>query len=333
MTTPVAIVLFAASAAVSLASSWLVVSRIERIGSRFGASEALLGLVSALAADAPEITSAVSAMTQHRGEVGVGVVIGSNVFNLAALLGLGSIVAGAIGLHRRVVIFQGVIAIWVALACVVTVVGVVTPAIGLLLVLVVLVPYGLVAALDGSRFWLRPNPSPLRRWLTRAIAEEELELSATIHPRRGRTSDALIGGVALVVVVVASVVMERSAAQLGVRLSIPGIVIGGIVLAGVTSLPNAVAAVYWAKRGRGVATLSTGLNSNALNVAAGFLFPSVLLGLGRVSGQVTFVAGWYAGLTVLVLLIAYARRGLGRAVGWLIVAAYLAFVVILVATS
>ena len=47
---------------------------------------------------------------------------------------------------------------------------------------------------------------------------------------------------------------------------VPPIVIGGLVLAAVTSLPNAVAAVYLARRGSGTAVLSTALNSNALNV-------------------------------------------------------------------
>ena len=50
------------------------------------------------------------------------------------------------------------------------------------------------------------------------------------------------------------------------------------MLAAVTSLPNAVAAVYLASRGRGAAMLSTTLNSNALNVAAGLLLPATITG-------------------------------------------------------
>lgn len=333
MSTGVAAVLFFVGAAVSLGSSWVVVSRIERVGARLGASEALLGLVSALAANAPEITSSVSALQQHRGAVGAGVVIGSNVFNLAALLGLGSIVAGAIVLRRRVIVFEGAIATWVALVCVIAVDRLVIPAVGLVLVLLVLVPYVTLAAIDRSSWWLRPNPRAVRRWLTRAIAEEEVELSATIHPRRGQLQDAGLGMVALVVVVAASVVMERAATLLGARLAVSGIIVGGVVLAAVTSLPNAVAAIYWAKRGRGVAMLSAALNSNALNVAVGFLIPVLLLGIGRPGSQETLVAGWYAGLTVAVLVITYVRRGLGRSMGWLIVAAYLVFVAVLAATT
>jgi cation:H+ antiporter len=105
-----ALVVFISGALISLATSWLLVTRLERIGERLGLSEALLGILAALAADAPEITSSVSALSQHQRVIGAGVIIGSNVFNLAALLGLGAVVAGSISLHRRVVILGGVVA-------------------------------------------------------------------------------------------------------------------------------------------------------------------------------------------------------------------------------
>jgi Ca2+/Na+ antiporter len=46
------ILLFCAAVVASLAASWLLVSRLERLGERAGFSEAWLGLVAALAADA-----------------------------------------------------------------------------------------------------------------------------------------------------------------------------------------------------------------------------------------------------------------------------------------
>src|ERR1700678_4072259 len=113
MSVGLSFVAFGLGAAVSLLTSWVLVSRLERVGERFGLSEALLGLVAALAADAPEITASVTALLHHQRTIGAGVVIGSNVFNLAALLGLGAVVAGRIGLHRKVVLLGGVIALWV----------------------------------------------------------------------------------------------------------------------------------------------------------------------------------------------------------------------------
>ena len=124
------ILLFCVGVVASLAASWLLVSRLERLGERAGFSEAWLGLVAALAADAPEITSSVVALARGQATVGAGVVIGSNVFNLAALLGLAAVVAGWIGFHRRGVVLAGITAVWVAGACLLTVAAVVGPAAG-----------------------------------------------------------------------------------------------------------------------------------------------------------------------------------------------------------
>ena len=108
---------------------------------------------------------------------------------------------------------------------------------------------------------------------------------------------------------------------------------GGIVLAAVTSLPNAVAAVFLARKGRGAAAFSTALNSNNINVAAGLLIPAAFLGLAQSSGSGLLVAGWYLGLTVVALVLAYVGRGLNRSAGWLIMAAYIAFVAVILATT
>ena len=51
-------------------------------------------MVAALAADAPEISAAITALARGQRDVSVGVILGSNAFNLATLLGLSAIVAG-----------------------------------------------------------------------------------------------------------------------------------------------------------------------------------------------------------------------------------------------
>jgi hypothetical protein len=164
------------------------------------------------------------------------------------------------------------------------------------------------------------------------VHEEETELAEAIRPGRGTWRDAVVGVSALVAVVGASTVMEVAATALGRRYAVADIVIGGLVLAVVTSLPNAVSAVYLARRGRGAAVLSIALNSNAINVVAGLLIPACLAGLGPRSGQATLVAAWYAGLTVLALALAFRGRGLGRISGATIIAGYLAFVTALLIT-
>ncbi|MGO8862002.1 MAG: sodium:calcium antiporter [Acidimicrobiales bacterium] len=324
---------FVLGAGASLATSWVLVVHLERVGGRLGLSEALLGMVAALAADAPEITASVTALSHHQQTIGAGVVIGSNVFNLAALLGLGAVVAGRIGLHRRVVLLGGAIAVAVSVVCLLCVAGVMTPPMGLAASLAVLVSY--LALLAAPRRILRRLHLPGRwtSWLRLAVAEEEIELEVAIHPRRGTRKDVLTAAGALVVVVVASVAMERGASSLGQRFGIAEIVIGGLVLAAVTSLPNAVAAVYLARRGRGAAALSTALNSNTINVVAGLLIPATVIGLARPSASGFAVAGWYVGLTVVTLALAYAGRGLSRASGWLIIGGYVLFAASVLGTA
>ena len=324
---------FVVGAVVSLAMSWVLVSRLERVGERFGLSEALLGMVAALAADAPEITVSITALADNERAVGAGVVIGSNVFNLAALLGLGAVVAGGFGLHRKVIWLGGTIALWVALICLITVTAVVSPTIGLVLILIVLLPYlVLLGAHRRSLPWL-PLPLRSKKWLLSAVDEEELELVVAIRPQRGRPVDVMVAAVSLVLVVAASVAMERGASSLGVHFGIAEIVVGGLVLAAVTSLPNAVAAVHLARNGRGEAALSTGLNSNTLNVAIGLLLPAIFIGLTHLSGQGFVITGWYVGLTALTLVLAYAGRGLRPWSGWLIILGYAGFVVTLLAIA
>ena len=290
-------------------------------------------MLAALAADTPEITSAVAALGHHERAVGAGVVIGSNVFNLAALLGLGAVVGGRLGLHRKVVLLGGAVALWIATVCLITAEHVIGPTTGFGMALAVLVAYVLVLGSRRSGLRRLPLPSRWTSWVASAVDEEELELVVAIRPKRGSPRDALTALGALVIVVAAAVSMERGASTLGHRYSVPGIVVGGLVLAAVTSLPNAVAAVYLAAKGRGAAAFSTALNSNTLNVVVGLLLPAIFIGLGTASGQTILITGAYLGLTVLTLGLAYAERGLRRWAGWVIIAGYGAFVVGLLAIS
>ncbi len=328
-----ALVAFVGGAAVSLASSVLLVTRVERLGEWLGLSEALLGLLAALAADQANIAAAITALAHQQRALGAGVVIGSNIFNLAALLGVGAVVAGRIVLHRKVVALSGAVALWVAAVCLITVMDIVDSAAGLVLVLAVLVPYVVLLAIGRTERQRLPLPRRWTTWLASAVDEEELELVAAIRPRRGTWRDLLVAVPTLVVVILATVVMERGGSALGQDYGVAELVVGGLGLAAVTSLPPAVAAVHLAAKGRGAAALSTAFTSNTLNVTVGLLVPTLFLQLARPSGQSLLIAGWYVGLTALTLLLAYAGRGLSRWAGWVIIAGYAAFVVAVLIAS
>ncbi|HLG91681.1 MAG TPA: hypothetical protein VKY15_01730 [Acidimicrobiales bacterium] len=323
-------VVFGAGAAGSLGASVVLVRALEGLGDRFGLSESALGLLAALGACSPEVASAAAALASGQRGVGLGIVAGSNVFNLAALLGLAALVCGRVGLHRRVVALEGSVAAWVALVALVVVVGALPGAAGLGACLAGVLAYLAVVAAPGRVAGL-PLPGPWRRFLVAAVSEARAELAPAVRPPRPGAHGP-VAALAATAVVVASVAMERAATDLGRRLGLGELVVGAVVLAAVTSLPNAVAAVYLATRARAAATLSEAMNSNTVNTLAGLLVPGALAGVAGPLPHAWLLGGWYAGMTAATLALVAAGRGLGRLGASAVVVAYLAFVAQLAAS-
>ncbi|HZS49058.1 MAG TPA: sodium:calcium antiporter, partial [Blastocatellia bacterium] len=78
-------ILFAACLGLVLWASELLARGVDRLGSNLHLSDELIGILTALGADSPEISSAIVALISNKRDLGVGIVLGSNLFNLAAL--------------------------------------------------------------------------------------------------------------------------------------------------------------------------------------------------------------------------------------------------------
>jgi cation:H+ antiporter len=327
MSPALALPAFVVGAVVSLRTSAIMARRIESVVERVGLSEALLGICAALAADAPEITSAIAAIQGHEARIGAGVVLGSAVFNLTALLGVGAVAAGGIVLHRKVIALGGFFATVVAFLALAAATGAIGAEVVVSIGVIVLGSYLVLLAIgDRGLEWL-PAPATWRRWLVSAVVEEEAETEGTERPPPGGLRDAAVAFISLAIVVVASVVMERSVSSLGTSIGIPEIVSGALILGWATGLPNAVASTYLARRGRGAAALSTALNSNNFNIAIGLLVPAAVVGLGPRSSQTVFLAAWCLVLTAVTLAVAHRSSAVPRRLGVAVILAYIAFVI------
>src|SRR5438067_6961919 len=107
MSPALAVPLFLVSLVVTLAAARLFARRLDRLGVRFGFPEALIGLLTALAADGPEISSALFALIKGANDVGIGVLVGSNGFNLAAMIGVSGVLAGGVLVARGTLLLEG----------------------------------------------------------------------------------------------------------------------------------------------------------------------------------------------------------------------------------
>jgi cation:H+ antiporter len=86
-------------------------------------------------------------------------------------------------------------------------------------------------------------------------------------------------------------------------------------------------ALRLARQGRGDATVSETMNSNTINLVGGIAIPTAILGVGTVAGSVQDELLWLSALTAGTVLALARPQGAGRAAGFLLVLAYLAFVV------
>jgi cation:H+ antiporter len=301
VTTPEALLLFVASLALTLSAAAVFGRRLDALGGRLGATEAVIGLMTALAADAPELSAAVIATVRGDHDLGVGVLLGSNAFNLAAMVGITLVVGGRIAVPLRTLRAEAIAAALTLFGAVVVMAGIMPPLLVLALLAVATVPYARELEYRWVPRAIRPQP------IAAAISVLALELPA------------------IVLVVIGCVGLVDSATTLAERASLPHATTGFLILAIATSLPNAYTGLRFGLAGRGSALVSETLNSNSINLLGGLIIPSIVLAAPALGGLVALNVVAVAALTVVALR--GADEG-GRPYGIVLVAGFLAIAVV-----
>lgn len=321
--------------ALVVASSVVLSTALDRVGSWLRLSAGLLGIVTAFGADSPEIASSIAALQTGNHDVGLGVIIGSNVFNLAALLGLTAIVAGNIATSFSVVALNGGVGLYVLAIVLLQILQVIPAAMSLGLIALVFVPYVVLAMLSPRQLaGLHFFPPPVRNFLAAALTpgaralelrranenivdENSAEESASAGPSvTTRASFELLAFVpALFAIIAGSIGLVNTAVILGDQLHVPQTLTGALLLAGLTGIPNIVAAIRLALNQRGAIVVSEALNSNTINLISGVALPGVLIGLGSPSAFVVFGIWWLFGSSIFVLAIMLFKRHISRGFG------------------
>jgi len=326
MSTTVAILLFCGGLLLCLMSSVVLSERLDQVGHRFRLPPGLIGLVTALGADSPEISSAAAAIIGGQHDLGRGVIFGSNIFNVAMLLGLSAVVAGRVAMSRANLGFNAGVAFCLTLAVGAQTLGWIGRTVTGLLLLAVAVPYGVLSSLRRDTVRSLRLPQGARSWIERLVLTEvrKSEDDATKLDRL-TPADGLSIVPLLTMIIIASVAMVRAAELLGQRWGVSQLVIGTFVVAFLTGLPNLVASVRLARQGRGTALSSEAFNSNSLNLLAGAYLPTLFVSLPGPSREAVLALGTLLALTAGAAGIGIAGRGFGRGTGVLLVAAYAAY--------
>ena len=321
--------------AVMVFGSWLLPPLGDWLAEKAALPEGLLGLVTALAADTPEISSGIAAVVLGAHDVGMGVVLGSNIFNLAALLGGGALVAAKVAVRPRSLLLHGGMSLVVTALAAGLVTRVIGPGVTTLLLIAVIVPYVAVLALGRSELRRLPIPSRAGRALALAVEETQEDENVAEKERRPAPGDpsripgwapVLFAIGALAAVIGGSTAMVRGALTLAPRLDIPRVILGPVVLAALTGIPNVYTGLRLARSGRGRAVVSETLNSNTINILVGLSLPALVFGVSRPSPSLLLETAWVFGLTAVVVVVGAHGRGFTRRSGGVLVALYAAFV-------
>ncbi|HEY2435573.1 MAG TPA: hypothetical protein VGH93_00220 [Solirubrobacteraceae bacterium] len=329
----IALPLFAVSLVVTLRAASTFARRLDQLGARFGLPEVLIGLLTAMAADGPEVSSALAALSSGAHEAGVGVIVGSNAFNLAAMVGLSALLAGRVRVGRETLILEGSVGLAVTAIGIALLLGAFSALLAVTLLACVLVPY-LTLVIAGPRLATRVRvPRLVHRVIDHAVEDGEHRRSPGPGDRFATHRQLAFMALDILLIVLGSVGMVEAALSLGDHWRIGPALVGALVLGPLTSLPNALTGVRLGLANRGAALVSEALNSNTINLVAGVALPSLFVALTAHSTTDRLDLALLAAMTAATVALLGIPHGMGRRGGAAVVALYLLFVVIQLAAS
>ncbi|MFC4447960.1 calcium/sodium antiporter [Halorussus aquaticus] len=315
-----AIALDLAIVAASIGALWvgakLLVENAARIARRAGLSELVVGLtVVGFGTSTPELATSVDAALVGAGDVAVGNVVGSNLFNVGvvlALVGLLNPVPASSALVRR----DGpVVVVAAVLAAAVVRDGVVARAEGAVLVVLLVGYVGWLLARGGPADAPEDSDGEVGgRSTDTATGAQTSETTANGGVDRStlRSAAAAVGGLA--VILVGARFLVSSATDLARLAGVSEWAIGETVVAVGTSTPEIAASVVAARRGSSDIAAGNLLGSNVFNVL-GILGVAAVVRPLSVSPVAFDAAVWLVALSAFVVALLATRGRLTRLEG------------------
>ena len=323
------------------ASAWFT-RRLETISDLFDLSPGLLSLLGALGANIPNYVASFVAAASGQLVVGLGIIIGSNIYNIAIILGISTFASKArqgIALTRKAALDVRVVAA-LTLAIMLTTllaVGLLSwRAIGaelhlsILVTVVLLVTNLLSLGLFGALAFHALQRVHDVRPLTQSTLAALRETGSPPSGQQRITAIRSIGEVvvALVLALGGVIVMVQTGQALAVDIRLPPTILGLVVLAVATSLPNTVVAITLARTDRASACVEEVLSSNSINAALGIALPLLLWQNIHPDPKLLFPDALLMVALTLIALICALRQRVSRLTGFLLVLVYVSWVVV-----
>jgi len=289
------------------------------LGLRLGLSPLVVGLtIVAFGTSSPELAVSLNAALDGLSDVAIGNVVGSNIFNIAAVLGMVCLIR-PMRVQSQIVRLDAPIAV------------------GAALLLVALLADRSLSQLDGALLavlLLGYIGLQLRLSLRGrdALAAGYAGIEGAVDPRRPAWVDLALAAAGVGILVLGAKLFVDGAVTLARLLGIREAVIGLTILAVGTSLPELATSLVAAVRKEADVAIGNAIGSNIFNVFSICGFSALLTPLEQ--GGITAVDLWVmVAFSALLWPVLYTGLKLTRFEGGLLFAGYLAYTAWLVATA
>lgn len=328
------VLLFTVSVLLTLSASAWFMRRLASISARLELPISLLSLLGALGANVPNYASSIVAIANGQVDVGLGIIIGSNIYNVAIILSVSTFAtARAHGITLAAGDMRDI-----------DVVGLCSLAIMLVIALLIWLLPG--TPLTGSHASLLPSSllyalialaagifAGLVWHALRRVHHVSANKQAGAGARNGLADHSLArllveGVTGLAVALGGVVVMVQSGESLTNDLHIPSVLAGLLVLAVATSLPNTVVAFSLARDGRAGACVEEIFSSNSINAIPGIALPLLFWPAAIHDRLLLFLDAPFMAALTLVLLLLTLRRRIGHTAAILLLMSYIVWVIV-----
>ena len=309
------IVLLIISLIIVIKSADVFVDNLVDIGGALGISQIILGVTAAaIGTSLPEFGSAMIASLSGSVDIGVGTVIGSNIWNIAGILGISAIAAGIIrtdssGINRD---------------------GLMTLATGIILIIFMLfgdinwIASVIMIALYIFYLWrlIKSQKEYKKGKIKEEITYESHEKKPIDKKKIGFVILGLAG------LIVGCRILVYSGVELARIAGIPEMIMGLFTLAIGTSIPELVVTLSSAMKGLHELSIGTVLGSNTFNILIGIGIPALFIDIPVEKLSLTFDAPVMIFVTVLLLLLVKRSGKLTRNGGIILLATYISYAAI-----
>jgi cation:H+ antiporter len=301
-------------------AEWLV-GGSSRVAAAFGISPVVVGLtIVAFGTSAPELVVSGLASFRGSGDIAVGNVVGSNIANVALILGISALIR-PIAVKRGLVVRDLPVMILVSALF-----------IGIILNLGISRAEAGILLLAFAVYMAFVGRQAKREAAESAALLEDAELMeglAAGHYRPAR--DLVLTLVGTIALVIGAQLLVDSATSIALALGISEVVIGLTLVAFGTSVPELAASVVASIRGEAQIVLGNIVGSNIFNVTLIIGTAALIRPLPIHESLLRLEAPIMLGVSVLLLPFALTSLRVGRMEGGVLLAAYGAFLFLIVA--